>query len=159
MREMIKYIAPKVLAVMRTVEEPVTKKENRRLKLTPKQEKILDWYCEKYLGVKRNPIKTKHRIKWEPAPCRCTDETICGFCVLANQFLWEKDQKKETIPLPNLILQRVRKTGVRKTSRLLGVEHNTVMRWLKKRKIPDTYREKLYNIWGKGDATLPTPPK
>jgi hypothetical protein len=83
-----------------------------------------------------------------PSPCECNETTVCAFCVQANLILWSKKQEEETLPL----VDRISKNGIRKTARSLRVEHSTVLRWVKKGRIPSKYKQKLYSQIGEGGA-------
>jgi hypothetical protein len=91
-------------------------------------------------------------INEKPSPCECTDTVVCSYCVLANMTLWERGKQKKDIE-PHVIT-RIRKEGIRRTSRLLGVEHKTVMRWIKNKAIPRVYEDKLIALWGQNHVTL-----
>jgi hypothetical protein len=84
-------------------------------------------------------------VNEKPAPCECNETTVCGYCVQANLVVYEREQKTGSVAS---LAERISKAGVRSTARLLGVEASTVSRWVRNRRIPSKYKEKLYAAGG-----------
>lgn len=85
------------------------------------------------------------KINGQPAPCQCTDKIICEYCVQANLILWEKEEHPE-MEIQEGVLKAIQASGIRKTARLLKIQPSTVTRWIKTKKIPSRYVEKLKGV-------------
>lgn len=84
-------------------------------------------------------------VNGKPSPCKCTDEIVCEYCVQANLIVWEKEQHPEE-ETHRAILKTIEASGVRKTARLLKINPSTVTRWIKTKKIPQRYVEKIRGV-------------
>ena len=91
----------------------------------------------------------------KPSPCHCTDKVICSYCVQANMVLWEREERERLRGMPDPLIAEVKRRGLRMTSRLMGVDHKTVRKWVKTSMIPKRYKEKLHRVLGTpiGDHT------
>lgn len=69
---------------------------------------------------------------WIKAPCDCTDRITCAYCVQAG-LLKSAEQIKANDHVTNNIISSIRRNGIRKTARNLGLDHSTVKYWLKSR--------------------------
>lgn len=84
-------------------------------------------------------------INGKPSPCKCDDEKVCEYCTQANLILWERQQHPEE-ETQQAILKAVEASGVRKTARLLKINPSTVTRWIKTKKIPPKFIERLKGV-------------
>ena len=88
--------------------------------------------------------------------CLCKTGVVCAHCVQANLIVWDrKEHPGEKVK--NRVLKAIKKTGVRKSSRLLGVSPGTVNHWLRTGNIPLKYVDLSHSTLGV--ATYPFIPK
>ncbi len=83
-------------------------------------------------------------INGNPPICECTPTVTCAYCVQANLILWERQENAKNLPAT----AKIEEIGVRKTARLMGVDHHTIQRWVKNSKIPPKYVEKFNRMTG-----------
>ena len=76
------------------------------------------------------------------SPCECTYSITCAYCVQASLLFLKENIKASDEKISDAI-SIIRKNGIRKTARELNVDHSTVRRWIKLRKIPQWALEKL----------------
>ena len=77
-------------------------------------------------------------VNGEPSPCECKEGVVCAYCVQANLILWERKEHPDDAA-KSRILKAIKKTGVRKSSRLMGVSPGTVNHWLRTGNISSKY--------------------
>jgi len=70
-----------------------------------------------------------------PLSCECTDTITCGNCVQVNLMLMGKSFKAEDDAVKSFI-GHVRKNGLRQTAREMGVDKNSLTRWIKTGNVP-----------------------
>ncbi len=79
-----------------------------------------------------------------PLDCECTDTITCGNCVQVNLMIMGKKFKAEDDVVKSFI-SHVRKEGLRRSARVMGLDKNSLSRWIKKGNIPapviEKYRE------------------
>ena len=76
-----------------------------------------------------------------PLSCECTDTITCGNCVQVNLMLMEKQYRAEDDVVKSFI-SHVRKNGLRQTAREMGLEKNSLSRWIKTGNVPASVIEK-----------------
>ena len=84
-------------------------------------------------------------INGYPSPCECTDIIACAYCVQASLIYFEKKAKADDRMTDGIIFY-IRKCGIRKTARDLGIDHSTVKYWLKSRNIPQWIVKKYAGV-------------
>ena len=78
------------------------------------------------------------RVGGQPAPCECTDNIVCAYCVQANLILWER-REHPADERNDRLCEAVRKFGVRRVAKNLDIRHATVAGWLKSGRINPSY--------------------
>lgn len=82
----------------------------------------------------------------QPLTCECTDRITCANCVQVNLLGLAKKFKAEDEAVKSFI-GHVRKTGLRRTAREMGLDKDTLSRWIKTGNIPASvmqqYRETI----------------
>ena len=91
---------------------------------------------EKYIAPK---VMT---VNGYPSPCECTDTITCAYCVQAS-LLFLKENIKASDEIINKIFSFIKKNGIRKTAKDLGVPYSTLKSWKEKRNFPQWVVEKL----------------
>ena len=79
-------------------------------------------------------------VNGEPSPCKCIERSTCAYCVQANLILWERKEHPEDAAKKR-VLKAIKKTGVRKSSRLLGVSSGTINYWIRTGHVSPKYVE------------------
>jgi len=83
-------------------------------------------------------------VNGKPSPCHCFDDgetkVVCVYCTQANLIAWEKQEHPEQ-DIEGNVLEKIKKIGVRRVARNLGIHHTTVMKWSKYKKINKKYFE------------------
>jgi len=74
-------------------------------------------------------------VNGNPSPCECEEGVVCAYCVQANLILWERREHPEEAARDH-VLKAIKRNGLRKSARLMGVSKNKVDRWLKTGNIP-----------------------
>ncbi len=82
-----------------------------------------------------------------PSSCECREGVVCSHCVQANLILWERKEHPEEAT-KNRILKAITKTGIRKSSRLLGVSPGTVNHWIRTGNITSKFVDLSYRTLG-----------
>ncbi len=77
-----------------------------------------------------------------PLSCECTDLITCGNCVQVNLILMEKRYTAEDKAVKSFI-HEVRKNGIRRTARQIGIEEKSLRRWIQSGCIPASVIEKF----------------
>ena len=85
------------------------------------------------------------KVNSQPAPCNCSEKIICEYCTQANLILYERKKDMEE-GSQEKIIGDIRAKGIRKTARLLKIQPSTVTRWIKSKKIPQEYIEKIKSV-------------
>jgi len=80
-------------------------------------------------------------ISGHESPCECTETVTCAYCVQANLILMEKKFKEDDDRVKSFI-SYIRKNGVRKSARRMGIEEKSLRRWIKSGNIPAALIEK-----------------
>jgi hypothetical protein len=80
-------------------------------------------------------------INGHESPCECRDTITCAYCVQANLILMEKKFKEDDDRVKSFI-SHVRKNGVRQSARKMGLDRNTLTRWIKSGNVPAHVVEK-----------------
>src|SRR3974390_3271121 len=76
-----------------------------------------------------------------PLKCECTDTITCGNCVQVNLMMMAKRFKAEDDVVKSFI-SHVRKIGLRQTAREMGLDKNSLTRWIKTGNVPASVIEK-----------------
>ena len=76
------------------------------------------------------------RVNGKTAPCECTENIVCAYCVQANLILWERKEEKSPIIA---LRDRVGKRGIRAIAREFEVDHKTITAWIHKGIVPEKY--------------------
>ena len=115
------------------------------------------------MGKKRkheSPLETKNKesiriikfiapkimtVNGYPSPCECTDNITCAYCVQASLMGFEKKIKAND-NIVNNIIASIKRNGIRKTARDLGIDHSTVKYWIKSRNIPQWVIQKYTKV-------------
>jgi DNA invertase Pin-like site-specific DNA recombinase len=84
-------------------------------------------------------------VNGKPAPCECTKDVVCAYCVQANLILWERAEAENNKAQISL-LSDAKKYGQRRLARNLGVPVQTVSNWIKKEKIPEKYVSQVREV-------------
>lgn len=82
------------------------------------------------------------KVNGAPAPCECSDNIVCAYCVQASLLLWEREEGRSVKANGASVIalsEAIRKKGVRGVARELGVDHKAVTGWIKKKSIPERY--------------------
>ena len=74
----------------------------------------------------------------QSSPCECEDGIVCAYWVQANLILWEREEHLEE-KTKNRILEAMKKNGVRKSARLIGVSKDKINRWTRMGNILERY--------------------
>lgn len=74
------------------------------------------------------------RVNGQPAPCECAEGVICAYCIQANLFIWEREERPGEARTEKLC-QEIQRIGVRRVAKNIGTRHQTVMAWVKSGKI------------------------
>lgn len=115
-----------------------------RYKFPPRTEHKESMRIKKFYAPKVLVICGKSS-QWTPSPCECTDTITCAYCVQA--YLWELEKKlKADDKTVDKIISLIKKRGIRKTARDLGVDHSTVKYWIKSRNIPQWVVKKYEGV-------------
>ncbi len=77
-----------------------------------------------------------------PLSCECTDLITCGNCVQVNLMLMEKRFRAEDEAVKSFV-RDVRKNGIRRTARQIGVEEKSLRRWIQGETVPASVIEKF----------------
>jgi len=77
-----------------------------------------------------------------PLSCECTDTITCGNCVQVNLMLMEKRHSADDEAVMSFI-HGVRKNGIRRTARQIGIEEKSLRRWIQGGSIPASVIEKF----------------
>ena len=77
-------------------------------------------------------------VNGQPSPCLCKAGVVCAYCVQANLILWDRKEHPEE-KVRDRVLKAIKKTGLRKSSRLLGVSPGTVNHWIRTGNISSKY--------------------
>jgi hypothetical protein len=81
-------------------------------------------------------------VAGKPAPCECTDNIVCAYCVQANLLLWEREEGKSIKAKGSAVTalrEAIKKKGLRTVARELGVDHKSITHWIKKKNVPEKY--------------------
>lgn len=70
-----------------------------------------------------------------PSPCECTAAITCAYCVQASLLGFEKKIKASDVTVNN-ILSSIKRNGIRKTARVLSIDHSSIRYWFKSKNIP-----------------------
>ena len=81
-------------------------------------------------------------INGERTPCECSESITCAYCVQTNLALMQKKYQTEDDAVKSFI-SRVRKEGVRHSARRMGLDKNTLSRWIKSGNVPAVVIEKF----------------
>jgi hypothetical protein len=76
-----------------------------------------------------------------PLSCECTDLITCGNCVQVNLMLMEKKFRANDDAV-KLFISHVRKNGLRQTAREMGLDKNSLSRWIKTGNMPASVIER-----------------
>jgi hypothetical protein len=74
-------------------------------------------------------------VNGHPAPCECTDNITCAYCVQASLIGFDKKLKDNDIRKKNLI-SYIKKKGIRKTAREMNTQASSVQYWFKTENFP-----------------------
>ena len=85
------------------------------------------------------------RVNGQPARCGCTQGVVCAYCVQANLILWEREHKP-TDEKNQKLCQEVKKIGVRRVARNMGVRHQTVMGWVNRGRVNPSFLASLEQV-------------
>ena len=85
------------------------------------------------------------RVNGQPSPCECTEGTVCAYCVQANLIIWDREQKPTDEKI-EVLCQEVKKIGVRRVARNMGIRHQTVMGWLNSGRVNPLYLASLEQV-------------
>ena len=77
-----------------------------------------------------------------PLSCECTDTITCGNCVQVNLMLMAKKFRAEDEAVKSFV-NDVRKNGIRRTARQIGLEEKSLRRWIQGGSIPASVIEKF----------------
>ncbi len=77
-----------------------------------------------------------------PLSCECTDTVTCGNCVQVNLILMQKQCKAGDETVKSFV-RDVRKNGIRRTARQIGLEEKSLRRWIQGGTIPASVIEKF----------------
>jgi hypothetical protein len=94
-----------------------------------KIKKDTPFVMRQYIAPKTMVVNNK------PSPCECEDRVICAYCVQANLLAMDKKFKADEKTADNIIAF-IKRNGIRKTARDLGVVDSNVRYWLKTKNVP-----------------------
>jgi hypothetical protein len=81
-------------------------------------------------------------VNGKRSPCACTERITCAYCVQASLLFQEKKTKADEDTF-RVFATKVRKKGLRRSARLLGIPKDTLSRWIKREKVPYEVIEKF----------------
>ena len=96
------------------------------------------------------------RVNGQPAPCACTDTTVCAYCVQANLILWEREQENKEEQKKTALREAIN-YGQRRLAQNLGLPYKTVNSWIKRGSVPSRYVDTVINTIMGRDYPTQTP--
>jgi len=75
-------------------------------------------------------------VKGKISPCECAEDVVCAYCTQANLLLWERRDGGEQ---QHQMVEGLKKYGVRRASRAIGVRPATISGWIKQGRITPRY--------------------
>ena len=70
-----------------------------------------------------------------PAPCECTDNITCAYCVQASLIGFDK-KLKDNDTTKNKIISHIKKKGIRKLAKEINAQASSVQYWFKTENFP-----------------------
>ncbi|OQB44627.1 MAG: hypothetical protein BWY02_02779 [bacterium ADurb.Bin157] len=74
-------------------------------------------------------------INGHPAPCECTDEITCAYCVQASLIGYDK-KLKDNDEIKKKLVTQIKRRGIRKVAREINAQASSVQYWFKTENFP-----------------------
>ncbi|MGO8716423.1 MAG: hypothetical protein ACLQSX_11190 [Smithella sp.] len=94
-------------------------------------------------------------INGHPAPCECTENITCAYCVQASLIGFDKKLKDNDTAKKNIIAH-IKKNGIRKIAKEMNTQASSVQYWFKTENFPQWVLNK-YAGCTNDHVTLRTP--